>query len=302
LKIFFEGAKKIIPKKTWQQAILIVLSLAVPTGAFLYFYYSQSEKSDSPKKHVREVDLTQLATEKLQKILYLTGQVLFIPGKSAHYSARLKGVVTQVHKNVGDSVSQGTPLLTVVSNRGNASFQVVSSLNGQVISRNVNIGEVVTEEKLLFEVADPNALWVELSANLRELPKIKIGQSVQILPFTNFKEAEGIVTYASPMVDEESGRGIVGVDLKSEGLDWPAGLAVNAKIVISEVKVKRTAPKSAIFSSFGRNYVFVKSEDSFITRPVELGREDEKYVEILSGIERKEKFAMDAKEVKNDEI
>jgi membrane fusion protein, heavy metal efflux system len=73
--------------------------------------------------------------------------------------------------------------------------------------------------------------------------------------------------------------------------NWLVGLPVNIDLVADEVTVPLAVSVEAIQSLHYGDVVFGRYGDAFEARPVELGRRDSKYVEVLSGLNESEQYA-----------
>ena len=94
--------------------------------------------------------------------------------------ALLKSVDTQW----GEVVKKGDILARVESNQSLKTFNVVSPINGIVMARNTNVGDVVRDEPL-FTISDLSEVWAEFHVFPSDLTKIRQGQIVQVYSLNN---------------------------------------------------------------------------------------------------------------------
>ena len=113
---------------------------------------------------------------------------------------------------------------------------------------------------------------------------VKVGQNVTIRSKVLGLEADGVLEYLGPLVGEQTrtARGRVVVQ-NLEGR-WLPGLFVTIEIVQEEVSVPVAVSVDAIQTYRDWSVVFVQYGDLFEVRPLELGRNDGKWVEVLHGL------------------
>ena len=170
-------------------------------------------------------------------------------------------------------------------------YALKSPINGVVTRKQVVSGQVIDMSQILFEVADLNTVWAEVSIPTKDLGVVKVGQSVTV-GATAFAQTEaGKITYIAPLIDPQSRTATARVVLNNQKRNWLAGLPVNIDLVADEVNVPLAVSLEAIQSLQYGDVVFGRYGDNFEARPVELGRRDSKYVEVLSGLNEGEQYA-----------
>ena len=170
-------------------------------------------------------------------------------------------------------------------------YALKSPINGVITRKQVVSGQVIDVSQILFEVADLNTVWAEMSIPTKDLGLVKVGQSVTV-GATAFAQTEaGKITYIAPLIDAQSRTATARVVLNNQKRNWLAGLPVNIDLVADEVIVPLAVSLEAIQSLQYGDVVFGRYGDNFEARPVELGRRDSKYVEVLSGLNEGEQYA-----------
>ena len=170
-------------------------------------------------------------------------------------------------------------------------YALKSPINGTVTRKQVVVGQVIELSQILFEVADLNTVWAEVSIPTKNLGVVKVGQSVSVAA-TAFAQTEaGKITYIAPLIDAQSRTATARVVLNNQNRNWLVGLPVNVDLVANEVNVPLAVSVEAIHSLHYGDVVFGRYGEYFEARPVELGRRDSKYVEVLSGLNEGEKYA-----------
>ncbi len=205
-------------------------------------------------------------------------------------SARFPGVIRSVTKRVGDPVRQGETLATVESNESLKTYSVIAPLSGVITARSANPGEN-TSDKALFTVADLTTVWVELSLFPRDIATVRVGQAVRVRGADNAQSADGKVVYVAPFGSSASQTLTARVLLDNAERRWPPGLYVTAELTLATTPVPIAVRGEALQTIEDRTVVFVRNEDGFEARTVQVGRSDGEIAEILSGIESGESYA-----------
>jgi membrane fusion protein, heavy metal efflux system len=135
-----------------------------------------------------------------------------------------------------------------------------------------------------------STVWVDLNLPTKDLALVRKGQRVVIAANTAM-QAEGTVSYISPVVSDETRTVVTRVVLPNPDGRWRPGLFVTATITASETPVAVLIPKTAIQTIEGKPTVFVQTPEGFTPHPVTLGRANETYVEITAGLQPGERYA-----------
>jgi cobalt-zinc-cadmium efflux system membrane fusion protein len=167
-------------------------------------------------------------------------------------------------------------------------FVLKSPVAGTVVERNLNPGQELRPDQPgapLFVVTDPTRLWVVIDATEADLPVLKLGIPLVIssnqFPDDAFSgELTQLSDFVDPVTRTVKVRGIVpnaNRTLKGE-------MYVSARVKVPKGDYPTVNPK-AVYLSGVRNYVFVRSDgNTFVRKPVRIGREADGRVPVLSGL------------------
>jgi len=97
-------------------------------------------------------------------------------------------------------------------------------------------------------------------------------------------EAEGRVAYVGSLIGEQTRSAKARVTLPNPDRSWRPGLFVTVDLVQNETEVPVAVPAEAIQTYRDAKIVFGRFGEFFEARPVELGRNDGKRVEVVSGL------------------
>ena len=210
----------------------------------------------------------------------------------AHLAPRFPGVATEVRRTVGDIVKAGETLAIVEASQSLSKYPIKTLIDGVVIERHVTRGEPVSQERgPLFTVADLGTVWIDASVYQRHLRDLAVGQPVRVSAGHGLAEAEGVLSYIAPVVDEQTRTAIARVVLENPDGLWRPGMFVTAEVEVEREEVAVAVPRSALASVEGRPTVFVQTVEGLEPRSVRVGRTGEDSVEILSGVRAAERYA-----------
>ena len=199
----------------------------------------------------------------------LAGQQLVVLGVSAE---RLPGISTESAENM-------------------SRYEIRAPLDGTVIERNVTVGEAVTADEGIFVVADLSSIWVDITVNARDLVAVREGQEATVVSSDLDSEAPGRVSFVGPLVGQETRAAIARIVLPNPGGRWRPGLFVTVRLVREATTVPLAVAAEAIQTFRDWQVVFVRSGNWFEARPLELGRSDGEWVEVLQGLSAGEQYA-----------
>jgi len=170
-------------------------------------------------------------------------------------------------------------------------YEIRAPFDGSIIEKHIALGEAIEEDADIFAIADLSTLWGEIIVYEKDLGVVKIGQEVTVKSKVLNLEAQGKISYIGPLIGEETRTVKARVDIENPNGEWRPGLFVTVQLVQEEVRVPVAMATDAIQTYRDWSVVFVQYGDFFEVRPLELGRSDGKWVEVLSGLSEGEKYA-----------
>ncbi|MBW1775056.1 MAG: efflux RND transporter periplasmic adaptor subunit [Deltaproteobacteria bacterium] len=163
-------------------------------------------------------------------------------------------------------------------------YEIVSPLKGQVLGKNLSLGEMVESTAAVYRVADIGSVWVNINLLQKHLPYLKKGMAVQIWADDSIAPAPGKLTFIGPLVGKETRTAEGRATLSNPDGQWRPGLFVKAQIRIGKKDIPLLIPKKAVQTIEGNPVVFVPAEGGFEATPISTGRSDRTHVEIISGL------------------
>jgi len=134
-------------------------------------------------------------------------------------------------------------------------IKLYSPTNGYVTEVNVNVGKYVGNTEVLFEIADTKHMHAELTVFEKDIPKLKVGQTVRFTLANETKERLAkIFLFGREISSDRSIR--VHCHLDQEDTDLLPGMYLKALVETGATPV-HALPEAAIVSSEGKDYIFV---------------------------------------------
>lgn len=225
----------------------------------------------------------------IQEVLTLTGRIMLNRNTTADVRARFAGVVKSVDVSWGDKVKKGQTLATVEANESLRVYTIYSPIDGIVLNRNTNVGNVAGDEAI-FTIADLSEVWAEFHVFPRDLAKVAEKQKVRVHTLEDSKQIESPIKLILPTADALSQTVIAVVSVDNKDSKWRPGMAVEGDVHISETKVPVAITEKAIQRMENKTVIFVKEGAEYEMRQVKLGKSDGKYIEVLEGLEAGEEY------------
>lgn len=170
-------------------------------------------------------------------------------------------------------------------------YEIRAPLDGEVIVRNVTVGEAVGADAEIFAVADLSSVWVDVTVYARDLGAVRRGQAARVRSTDLGLDVAGRVSFVGPLLGEDTRAATARIVLPNPGGRWRPGLFVNVELVRESAEVPLAVRADAIQTFRDWQVVFIRHGDWFEARPLELGRSDGEWVEVLSGLARGDRYA-----------
>jgi cobalt-zinc-cadmium efflux system membrane fusion protein len=216
----------------------------------------------------------------------------YLKAKQAHAEARIE---LRSGKQKLLALGFSEPSLKQLVSEPEASltrYEIVAPLAGTVIEKHLNVGEFVKDDTEVFHVADLRTVWVNLNVPPEDLMRVEKGERVRLSAGASLPEAEGTVSYIGSVVVADTRTVPVRVELPNPYGRWRPGLFVTASLTTKETTASVLVPQAAIQTIEGKPTVFVQTQEGFEARPVTLGRSNETHVEIIAGLNSRERYAV----------
>ncbi len=171
---------------------------------------------------------------------------------------------------------------------------LASPLDGRVLWRDVELGEVKEAGKPLFWVGKPHPLRLEAEVDEEDIPKIKSGQTVLITADAFPGEVmEGLLHWISPKGDPINKSYRVYVSLP-EDTKLMIGMTVETNTIVNQKNEALLAPLAAVTDDSSVWLAQVGSMNTYTAKrvPVKTGIKGENKIEILEGLKQGDKLVL----------
>ena len=170
-------------------------------------------------------------------------------------------------------------------------YEIRAPIDGVVVEKHISLGEAVKEDANIFFIADLSTVWAEATIYAKDLNTVKVGQKATVKAAAFESRSTGTVSYVGALVGEQTRTAKARVVLPNPQGTWRPGLPVNIELVSGEVEVPVAVSAEAIQSVRDWTVVFGRYGEYFEARPLELGRSDGKFTEVIKGINAGEQYA-----------
>jgi RND family efflux transporter MFP subunit len=198
-----------------------------------------------------------------------------------------RGVATaQAFERISSDLRQIQALISVHMEKLD-DYTIVAPMDGVVLRRDGEIGEIAEPGQILFRVGVPNPLWVVAEVNEEDIPRVSVGQPV-LLRTDAFAERrlEGKVHEITPMGDAVARTYRIRITLP-EDTPLIVGMSVEANVVTRQKEGALLIPADAVQGTD----VLVVEGDRVRRRQVEIGIRGARTVEVVSGLGETERVA-----------
>jgi len=219
----------------------------------------------------------------LKQNIKVFGKIMANTERVSHVSARFAGVIKSVSASIGDTVRKGQVLASVESNESLKLYKIKSPINGTITQRSANVGEQ-TGAQALFIIADTSSVWVDLSIFPADQQHVKPGDPVSFTLMNQSRTFAGKIAMINILAEANQSVTARVIVNNAEGLLFPASF-VNAKIIVGEHPVLLAVKRSGLQPFRELSVVYEQIGEEYEVRMLKLGRHDDEWIEVLSGLE-----------------
>lgn len=170
-------------------------------------------------------------------------------------------------------------------------YEIRSPIDGVITDKRISTGSVTKEDANIFVISDLSTVWVDLTVRAEDINMLKTGQKGTVKSSAFDAQDVGTVSYIGALVGEQTRSAKARLVLSNPKGIWRPGLPVNIELIAGEVDVPVAVSVDAIQTVRDWSVVFGRYDQQLEARPLELGRSDGKFVEVLKGLNAGEKYA-----------
>lgn len=219
-----------------------------------------------------------------QQILYNSNAATSKAFQNAEGEMKMQSVLVKSLAEKLKLIGLDPQSLTEASISGQLSIR--STINGYVSKVNVNIGKYVQPTETMFELIDPDDIHAALTIFEKDLPYIKIGNTVDIQFMGNTgKSYPAKVILVNKGIDADR-TATAHCHFTVHPNQLYPGMLIQATVAVSDREVD-VLPDDAIVRSGNQHFIFYKTaEKKFTMIPVVTGISADGVTEIQSGLDK----------------
>lgn len=162
---------------------------------------------------------------------------------------------------------------------------LTAPFSGLLGSKNVNVGDYVSPGQKLITLVDQKNLRVEYALPSQYAPQLQIGQATTITAdFLPGKQFSAKVNFISPYIDTDSQTITVHAVLNNESGDLKPGQFVNITQTLGTLSRAILVPENSVLASMNGYYVFTVKNNHVVSIPVKIGERIDSKVQITAGL------------------
>jgi len=215
----------------------------------------------------------------------------YLAAKQAHAEAVIALHSAEQNLHVLGVTDEFLAQLTVESDPAFEPYRLVAPIPGRVIEKHITLGEKLDANATAFTVADLRDVWVHLTVYQKDIGVIEPGLTVEVRTGRGELSATGTIDYVSPIVDATTRTAVARVVLDNPQGRWRPGMFVSGRITLRTAEAPVAVERDALQIVEGQTVVFVRTQEGFEPVPVQTGRQDSKYVEIVAGLRAGQPYA-----------
>jgi len=174
---------------------------------------------------------------------------------------------------------------------------VTSPLAGTITARKVGPGQFLRQDNTdpLFIIADLSRMWMLANVYESDVPWIKVGQPVEVRVMAYPEEVfKATITYIGAAVDPATHRIDVRAVVDNPAQKLKPEMFATFRIITDADRLYPAVPLSAVVRDGDKASVWVaQPEQQFVRREVQLGLEQNGYVQIRAGVQAGEQVAVE---------
>ncbi|RZT92389.1 RND family efflux transporter MFP subunit [Ancylomarina subtilis] len=145
----------------------------------------------------------------------------------------------------------------------------------------------------LFGIMDYSKLLMEINLAEKNIASVKTGQKVKIVNYTIPGDTlSGVLAQISPAINSETRSFKAVININNSKLLLRPGMFAKGEIIVAKADNSIVIPKDIILSKQNGNIVFVVNKGLAEERVVQFGLENPKEVQIVSGLEEKDRLVI----------
>ena len=161
---------------------------------------------------------------------------------------------------------------------------IKATKNGVLLERKVNSGEIVEQNRELFNLADLKTIWLVGYAFEKDSPYLHLGEAVTGTIEEGPDTINGVLSYVSPILDNTTKTLEVRADIPNKNFKIKPNMYAEMFVNTGTAHVL-AIPTDAVEKFGDYNFAYVKvAPHTYEERKIETGKKNDKYTEVISGV------------------
>lgn len=270
--------------------VKVTLILSGQSYVWNYSSYEGRVTLLQPTLKAADIQIDTATSQTIKVQLKVVGKIVSNRDTMAPIYARYAGIIQTMKKNLGEEVTKGEPLVTIESNESLQNYTINAPITGTIVQKYATNGELAQSTKPIYDVANLSDVWADFTLYRKEAPLVKNGMVVRVTGDEGIPDSTSTISYISPLGIEDSQTILARAVLPNQKRLWLPGMYVNGEIITNEKTVPVAVSLSAIQRMGEQPVVFVQQNNVFEATPVTLGLQDDKWVEIVSGLNSGQRY------------
>ena len=259
---------------------------------------NSTELAQQQLNYIKSVQMVELKTKAYERAVLLFDADVVSEAQKLERKTELSAAKAEMEASKDQLFVMGMTLKEIEAIQSetqiDAITSIVAKIDGKIIKKNVNVGQVVEPTEDIFTIAELSEVWGVAQVPERQIGFLKEGDDILIdVPAYEEKRVEGKISYLGDIVDPITRTVTIRTEIdNSHGLLKP-DMLITMKVSGKEVE-KVGVPVNAIVSIDDIPNVFIKIADNkFLLRPVTLGIKNKEFIHIEDGLLEGEEVVID---------
>jgi cobalt-zinc-cadmium efflux system membrane fusion protein len=259
---------------------------------------NSTELAQQQLNYIKSVQMVELKTKAYERAVLLFDADVVSEAQKLERKTELSAAKAEMEASKDQLFVMGMTLKEIEAIQSetqiDAITSIVAKIDGKIIKKNVNVGQVVEPTEDIFTIAELSEVWGVAQVPERQIGFLKEGDDILIdVPAYEEKQVEGKISYLGDIVDPITRTVTIRTEIdNSHGLLKP-DMLITMKVSGKEVE-KVGVPVNAIVSIDDIPNVFIKIADNkFLLRPVTLGIKNKEFIHIEDGLLEGEEVVID---------
>lgn len=266
----------------------VVLGQHVKRGQVLATVNS-TELAQNQLAYIKALQQISLQSKAVERAKALLDADVIAPAELQKRESELSGAKADLIAARNQLMVLGMSQANIDKLSRSAQMDTFSNINariaGTVISRKINLGQVVQPADELFVVADLSTVWAVAEVPEHQIDLIEKGQEVDIeIPAIYEKPIKGKLIFVGDVVNPETRTVTVRSEILNNKQEIKPEMLVSM-LVLSKPTKKLSVPAQAIVRENDKNYVFVQiAPNKYRLREVTTDEEYQGNVAVINGL------------------